>query len=237
MTEYELIYQIQSNCIQRPSRISRLRDFAKSYGDWAHFMSRDPWDQDASSLHIWRTIIIIFQRIHAVMLQDQRGNDVVLTYNNVHYVMYPLGICIVYVYNRTGYASNHKEGKKSTSARYWPHYRDVIMGAMASQITSLTIVYATIYSDPDQRKHQRSASLAFVRGIHRWPGNSPHKGPVTRKMFLFDDVIMRHDRTGVSAISLSQRYITLSKIDRIVASGTSAFSIIVLFTALSTYII
>ena len=47
----------------------------------------------------------------------------------------------------------------------------------------------------DQRKHLRhwwksSASLAFVRGINRWPVNSPHKGPVTRKMLPFDDVIM-----------------------------------------------
>ena len=48
----------------------------------------------------------------------------------------------------------------------------------------------SVYSDADQRKHQSSASLAFVRGIHRWPVNSPHKGPVTRKMFPFDDVIM-----------------------------------------------
>ena len=70
------------------------------------------------------------------------------------------------------------------------HYSDVIMGAMASQITSLTIVYSTVYSDADQRKHQSSASLAFVRGIHRWPVNSPHKWPVTRKMFPFDDIIM-----------------------------------------------
>ena len=70
------------------------------------------------------------------------------------------------------------------------HYCDVIMGLMASQITSLTIVYTTVYSGGDQRKHQSSASLAFVRGIHRWPVNSPHKGPVTRKMFPFDDVIM-----------------------------------------------
>ena len=66
------------------------------------------------------------------------------------------------------------------------HYNDVIMGAIASQITSLTIAY----SDADQRKHQSSASLAFVRGIHRWPVNSPHKWQVTRKMFPFDDVIM-----------------------------------------------
>ena len=64
------------------------------------------------------------------------------------------------------------------------------MGSMASQITSLTIVYAIVYSDADQNKHQRSTSLAFVRGIHRSPVNSPHKWPVTQKMFLFDDVIM-----------------------------------------------
>ena len=65
-----------------------------------------------------------------------------------------------------------------------------IMGAMASQITSLTIVYSTVCSGEDQRKHQSSASLAFVRGIHRWPVNSPHKRPVTRKMFPFHYVIM-----------------------------------------------
>ena len=70
------------------------------------------------------------------------------------------------------------------------HYNDVIMGAIASQITSLTIVYSAVYSGADQRKHKSSASLAFVRGIHRWPVNSPHKGPVRRKMFPFDDVIM-----------------------------------------------
>ena len=70
------------------------------------------------------------------------------------------------------------------------HYSDVIMSGMASQITSLTIVYSTVYSGADEWKHQSSASLAFVRGIHRWPVNSPHKGPVTRKMFPFDDVII-----------------------------------------------
>ena len=47
------------------------------------------------------------------------------------------------------------------------HYIDVIMTTMASQITSLTVVYSTVYSDADQRKHQSSASLAFVWGIHR----------------------------------------------------------------------
>ena len=64
------------------------------------------------------------------------------------------------------------------------------MGAMASQITSLTIFYSAVYSGADQRKHQSSASLAFVRGIHRSPVNSPLKWPVTRKIFPFDDVIM-----------------------------------------------
>ena len=72
------------------------------------------------------------------------------------------------------------------------HYNDVIMGTITSQITSLTIVYSTVYSDADQRKRQSSASLAFVWGIHRGPVNSPHKCPVTRKMFPFDDVIMRY---------------------------------------------
>ena len=64
------------------------------------------------------------------------------------------------------------------------------MDAIASQITNITIVYSIVYSDADQRKHQSSASLAFVRGIRRGPVNSPHKWPVTRKMFPFDDVIM-----------------------------------------------
>ena len=70
------------------------------------------------------------------------------------------------------------------------HYCGVIMGAMASRITSLTIVFSTVHSGADQRKHRSSAPLTFKRGIHRWLVNSPHKWPVTRKMFPFDDVIM-----------------------------------------------
>ena len=66
------------------------------------------------------------------------------------------------------------------------HYNDAIMGTIASQITSLTTVYSTVYSGADQRKHQSSTSLAFVRS----PVNFPHKWPVTWKMFPFDDVIM-----------------------------------------------
>ena len=70
------------------------------------------------------------------------------------------------------------------------HYNDVIMGMIPSQITSLTIVYSAVYSGADQRKHQSSASLAFVQGIHQGPVNSLHKWPVTLKMFPFEDVIM-----------------------------------------------
>ena len=68
------------------------------------------------------------------------------------------------------------------------HYNGVIMSAMASQIIGLAIIYSIVYSR--SKKHQRSAWEAVVRGIHRWPVNSPQKGPVTRKMFPFDDVII-----------------------------------------------
>ena len=66
------------------------------------------------------------------------------------------------------------------------------MGTMASQITSITIVYSSIYSRTDQSP----ASLAFVRGIHRWPVNSPHNEPVTRNIFPFDDVIISNEVVG-----------------------------------------
>ena len=70
------------------------------------------------------------------------------------------------------------------------HYNDVIMSAMGSEITGVSIVYSLVCSGADQRKHQSSASLAFGRGIHRSAVNSPHKGPITQKIFSFDDVIM-----------------------------------------------
>ena len=64
------------------------------------------------------------------------------------------------------------------------------MTMLASQITSLAVVYSIVYSGVNQRKHQSSASLAFVREIHRGPVNFPPKWPVTRKMFPFDYVII-----------------------------------------------
>ena len=63
------------------------------------------------------------------------------------------------------------------------HCSDVIMSAMASHITGVSIVYSTVCAGPDQRKHQRFVPLAFVRGIS-------HKRPVARKMFLSDEVII-----------------------------------------------
>ena len=78
--------------------------------------------------------------------------------------------------------------------RYEKHdlinHSDVIMSAMASLITGVSIVSLIVCSGADQRNHQRSASLAFVRGIHRWPVESFHQGPVMREMLPFDDVIM-----------------------------------------------
>ena len=88
----------------------------------------------------------------------------------------------------------------------WAHYDDVIMTMLASQITSLTVVYSIVYSGVNQRKHQSSASLAFVREIHRGPVNFPHRWPVTRKMFPFDDVIMHRDLIGSLEFKLKQRW-------------------------------
>ena len=60
------------------------------------------------------------------------------------------------------------------------------------------IVCSTVCSGVDQREYQSSASLTFVRGIHLWPMDSPHKGPVTRKMFPFDDVIILRKTNCIS---------------------------------------
>ena len=90
------------------------------------------------------------------------------------------------------------------------HYSDVIMSAMASQITSVSMVCSAVWSSADQRKHQSSASLAFVRGIQQWLVDFPHKGPVTRKIFPFDDVITIHlilkDNSGFNNKIVERRW-------------------------------
>ena len=95
------------------------------------------------------------------------------------------------------HAQRVRQRRFSTCKKSIVHNGDIIMRTMASQITSLSIVRPSVCSGADQRKHQNSTSLAFVRGIHLWPVNSSHKGPVTQKIFSFDDVIMiisRDDR-------------------------------------------
>ena len=115
---------------------------------------------------IWTKLTFVQQKINFCPTQDW------VLFNKVHTSINEIECC-------------------STKLKLLTHYIDIIMTAMTSQITSLTIVYSTVYSGADQRNHQSSASLAFVWGIHRSPVNSPHKGPVTRKMFPFDDVIMK----------------------------------------------
>ena len=103
-----------------------------------------------------------------------------------------------------------------TGTHFKIHYDDVIMTMLASQITSLTVVYSIVYSCVNQRKHQSSASLAFVREIHRGPVNFPHKWPVTRKMFPFDDVIMR-SYTLIFHLRVPELHISRNNLRRIVA--------------------
>ena len=98
--------------------------------------------------------------------------------------------------------------RPSTAMVLTMHYTDIIISAMASQITGVLIVCSSVSSGGDQRIHQRSASLAFLRGIHRWLVDSLHKGPVTWKMFPFHDVIMEwqiyYQEEGIQSFGASQ---------------------------------
>ena len=80
----------------------------------------------------------------------------------------------------------------------WLYHNGVIMNTMVSQISGVSIVYLTVCSGADQRKHQSSASLVLVRGFHRWPVDSHHKGPVTQNLFPFDDSIMYKKKSVAS---------------------------------------
>ena len=93
---------------------------------------------------------------------------------------------------------------------FYSHCTDVIMSAMASQFTSVSIVCSTVRSGADQRRQQSSTLLTFVRGIHRLPVNSPHKGPVTRKLLRFGDIIPTIVGQGISIINLT----TVSNLSR-----------------------
>ena len=118
------------------------------------------------------------------------------TWHEAPYMKY-LFHCLKYRYAHVAYHKNPLH----------LHYSDVIISTMAYQITSLTIIYSTVYSGTDQRKHQSSASLAFMRVIHRGPVNSPHKWPVTRKCFHLMTSSCCPTLPGVQDIYISYGYL------------------------------
>ena len=91
---------------------------------------------------------------------------------------------VVPSHNKTQQSTHHVHDSWDKSLRWRHNERGGVSNRQPHECLP------TVYSGSDQRKHQSSASLVFVRGIHRWPVNSPHKGPATRKMFPFDDVII-----------------------------------------------
>ena len=132
--------------------------------------------QPFRALH-WRTLIIVHKRLYKSTWRVLR-NAPEQIYMHISWFL-RLSVVWICFAGRVNFAD--------TSA---VHYSDVVMRAMAFEITGASIVYTTVCSGTHQRKHQNSASLASVRGIHRWPLNSPHKGAVTQKTISFDDVIM-----------------------------------------------
>ena len=138
------------------------------------------------------------QRQHLTKLADQginAGTSRTLTFDMKHWIYFIVLIPTKAKSNADAFRhvriiDSHTRHYTVSHREYWIHYNDVTMSVMASPITSRMIVYSTVYSCADKRKHESSASLGFMRGIHRWQVNPPHKGPVTRKMFPIDDVIM-----------------------------------------------
>ena len=126
----------------------------------------------------------------ALFFQEQTSLDARIYWKNLVYTMPADALALNVI--------------KSSSAMAWimyrkTHYCDVIMGAMGSQFTSLTIVHSTVYSGVDQRKHQSSASLAFLWEItgDRW---IPAQMASNAEMFPFDDVIMYFSMLKISAV-------------------------------------
>ena len=108
------------------------------------------------------------------------------------------------------------EQQLNRMAVFWGHYNDVIMTETVSQITGVWIVYPNVRSDADQRRHQSSASLAFVRGIHRWPVNSPHKGQVTRKNVAvwWRHHVLRYTYEDVKIVAKSVKTVILTFVNK-----------------------
>ena len=101
------------------------------------------------------------------------------------FVFIKLCLGVIYMAITLAYEEANLNTPSALYTLQWPHHeRDSVSNHQRPDCLP-------VCSGADQRKHQRPASLAFVRGIHRWPVDSPHKGSVTRKMCSFDDVIMR----------------------------------------------
>ena len=109
-------------------------------------------------------------------------------------------------------------------------HTDVTMGAMAFQITSLTIVCSTVYSGANQRKYQSSTSLDFVRGIYQSPVNSPqrasnaetiwwrhHKYKAKHKAYSMGCTLPRHMPYNTSEVITKQipYHLLAEKLERI----------------------
>ena len=142
---------------------------------------RDPYHQWFYRLWQFSDVLLNFDSCN---IADDNFRNIFMTENMRFFVVIAIEYYFIWIY-QCWISTDWNNGKALDM-----DYCDVILGTMVSQITSLTIVYSTVYSDADQRKHQSSASLAIVQGIHRGLVNSPHKWPVTWKMFPFDDVIM-----------------------------------------------
>ena len=125
----------------------------------------------------------MFSNLMLSNLFPQRFTDTICCAQSSHLSKLKHGLChLIHAFMLSWYSSGEQFGSE--------RYNDVTMTMMASQITGVSSVCLTVGWGVDQRKHQIPASLAFVRGIHRWTVNSPHKRPVTQKMFPFDDVIL-----------------------------------------------
>ena len=123
-------------------------------------------------------------------------------YLHSYMILYMYIWCIIYIYSyilfgykfhRNMFIGDHFTTKHRSPNRRQVaslHYSDVIMGAMASKITSLTIVHSTVYSGADQRNIKALRHWPLCEGFTGDRVNSPYKWPVTRKTFPFDDVIM-----------------------------------------------
>ena len=133
---------------------------------WLQVQHEFPAEKNFS---LFDTKVFVWNNLVRIFSYEKRRNWCLFIYLFIHIFIY---VSVVIWYQWIAYPAKI-------------HNNDVIMSTMASQITSVSIVCSTVCSSADQRKHQSSASLAFVNGIHRWPFDSPHKGPLTRKMSPF----------------------------------------------------